>query len=237
MTATNELLSRARKLNRSAIRELLGNFYPAVHRIAYALSGREDVGRGAVQFVMSKSLHVLSGWRQEGIPSRWFYHYTVLTIRRAARYKPDPRRDTLIDPVNAPNPGYIAFIRVLRDLPIQQKEAYILHHGERMDIRQLAVAMDCSMEAAANHLRAATDALAAFAGETAEAHAAELHKIHMRLSPSEELVLPIVRRYIRGYIWKKRLKRGMIWLMILAILGGAAWAYWRWDSIFRNTGF
>ena len=83
--------------------------------------------------------------------SRWFAHHTVLASREW--------------PWSGGNatPG----TALLAALPPQQREALILAHLERFDVRQLAVAMDCSLHAAERHLAAAKAAVVN-AGLTAE---------------------------------------------------------------------
>src|SRR5436190_20123545 len=164
MSDDDEILKRARKYDRSAVEALLATYYPIVYRIAYSLTGREDVGRGVVRFVFNQSLKVLPKWDRDGAPQRWFTHHTVLTTRRADRYEPEPAKDVLVKPFGKPPADYVAFIRALRALPQQQREAFLLTQGEGFDLRALAVAMDCSTEAAGNHLKAATDMLRTISG-------------------------------------------------------------------------
>ena len=88
---------------------------------------------------------------------------------------------------------------------MQQREAFILHYGERQNSRYLAVAMDCSTEAAANHLKAATDSLRAIAGPEFGPFTAQLAHCYTRLTPSEQLVLPSIKSVVRRYVWPRRI--------------------------------
>src|SRR5581483_10284 len=170
MPVDEALLSRARKYDRAAVAAVFAEQYPSVYRIALGLSGRRDVGMGVVRWVTKQALRALPGWKDEDAPQRWFLHHTILTTRRASKHQPDKSNDTLIDDPRAAAPEYVAFIRALRSLPFQQREAFILHHGERLNERWSAVTMDCSVIAAANHLKAADSALRALAGDRFDAY-------------------------------------------------------------------
>src|SRR4051794_34995489 len=130
MPVDQAVFARARNLDRPAVESLLAATYPAVHRIAHALAGREDVARGTVTFVMTHAPRHLPSWRDIDAAERWFYPPPALTPRRAERHHPDPNDDLLLRCApGAPNdPAYAAFIRGLRALPVQQREAFILHH-------------------------------------------------------------------------------------------------------------
>src|SRR3954463_6496404 len=139
------LFARAQKLNRPAVEALFASVYPAVLRIARGLSGRIDVADGVVRFVMLRAPTMLPKWRDATAAERWFLHHTVLTARRAARHEPDPRADLLAANGDA---NWLAFVRALRQLPHQQREAILLHCGEHLNDRYLGIAMDCSSDAA-----------------------------------------------------------------------------------------
>src|SRR5688500_18917949 len=129
---TTDLLARARAFDRAAVVELLGMYYAQICRMAYGLCGRPISGRDVVRFVMSRSLRVVHTWTQEGAPERWFHHHTVLASRRAGA-RPSPEEDVLLSRVDRSSPafaGYSTFVRALRDLGVQQREAFLLHHGE-----------------------------------------------------------------------------------------------------------
>ena len=96
-----------------------------------------------------------------GEPFRWCQHHTVLVARRFSKRQPEVSRDPLVRNAQTDNAYYASFIRAVRTLPMQQREAFILTHGEEWDTRNLATAMDCSTEAAAVHLKEATRTLSA----------------------------------------------------------------------------
>ena len=110
--------------------------------------------------MIRRSLRVLPKWRTGVVPENWFYHHTLLSARGFLARPPDPHQDLLVtaapapkDPRDAAPPtgeialawvgpdeaSYVAFVRALRNLPAQQAEAFILHHGERLNERLLGV--------------------------------------------------------------------------------------------------
>src|SRR3954451_15775723 len=217
MPADADVLRRARKGNLRAAIDVLSNCYPQVYRMAYALSGRDDVGRGVVRFIMRRGLRLLPTWNDDGDPDRWCQHHTVLTTRRAAKHEPDVAHDTLVRGAQTDNAYYAAFIRAIRALPTQQREAFILHHGEQFDVRALGIAMDCSQEAANQHLKEATRALSTLGGDYFATFTAQLAHTYKALTPSEELVLTNVSWDAKKYLWPRRIVR-WIKLLIMAAL-------------------
>ena len=214
------LLIDARKFRIAAVASLLESYYPTVHRLAYALCG-EQAAREVIQRVFSRALYALPKWRDDSTADRWFYHYTVLASRNCSREHNAP--DPLLND-EASDPGYAALIRGLRALPTQQREAIVLSHGEHLNFRYLAVAMDCSTEAAANHLRMATQALELIGGDKLAALLAIFSQAYRRLAPSPDAVRPMIRRRINRYLLPRRLRRGIFALAALITL----YALWRW---------
>jgi DNA-directed RNA polymerase specialized sigma24 family protein len=218
MPVDAEVLRRARKGNVRAAIDVLGNCYPQVYRIAYGLSGRDDVGRGVVRFIMRRGLRLLPTWHDDGDPDRWCQHHTVLTTRRAARHQPDVAHDTLVRGAQTDNAYYAAFVRAIRALPPQQREAFILHHGEQFDVRALGIAMDCSQDAAGQHLKEATRSLSTLGGDYFATFTAQLAHTYKALTPSEELVLTNITWDAKKYLWPRRVWRWIkLFLMALII--------------------
>jgi DNA-directed RNA polymerase specialized sigma24 family protein len=222
-----ELLHDARKLKRGAVEELLELYYPAVHRLAHGLTGHSAAARRTLRFVLSRSMTVLPTWKQEGVPFRWFMHHTVLSARRESDRAPDPATDVLVTGATSPPPAYMAFVRAVRNLPVQQKEAFLLHHGERLDSRQMGIVMDCSREAAAHHLDAATQTLSAVSGEQYQAFLEKLAEAYLGLTPPRQVMVPDVRRQVRRALWPQRLRRAVGLLLLLGLLAVLAWVAWR----------
>ena len=217
-----ELFQRARRRDRQAVEAMLSEFYPLVSRVTLALTGRADVGSGVVRYVMKRSLAVLPKWQHAGDPLRWYSHHTVISTRRAAKHQPTLNNDTLRG--RQPQAKYMAFVTALRDLQVQQREALILHDCEGLDLRQTAVAMDCSTEAAGNHLQAARQQLGLIAGPDFEKLSAALKRTYQGLTPPEDLRLPAVRRQVGRYFWPRRVKKALKVLVLLAVLVALYWA-------------
>src|SRR5687768_17281767 len=120
MNITDDVLARARRLEPAAVESLLASAYPAVCRMAHALTGSEPAAKAVIDGVMGRSVNLLPRWREGGTPENWFYHHTVLTARHAAHPPHDPHHDPLVRCAPEPaatNPRYVAFVRALRNLP------------------------------------------------------------------------------------------------------------------------
>jgi DNA-directed RNA polymerase specialized sigma24 family protein len=222
---TADIVEGARRGNTRDASVLLTSFYPTVYRMAYGLSGRDDVGREIVRTVMRQSLHVMESWQQESAPERWFIHHTVLTARRGLRHRPEIHEDTLVRG-HEDDSQYTAFVRAVRNLTFQQKEAVILHHAGGFDIRKLAQAMDCSTEAASNHLRTGTTELEKIANENLAGLLKKMKDAYMALAPGEEIYLPMIESRVRRFLWRRRLGRFVMAFLVAAILGLAAYFGW-----------
>ena len=246
MAIADDLLQRAKDFDRGATEELLADVYPAVYRMAHALTGRPGAGRQVVHDVIRRSLRVLPKWRTGIVPENWFYHHTLLSAREFLARPPDPKQDLLVtaapsrDPAggDAPPTGeialawvgpdeasYVAFIRALRNLPVQQAEAFILHHGERLNERLLGVAMDCSVAAAANHLGAATLALNAVTAGRTDTFAQTMSRAYRALTPPPAEIRPVARKYVARAARPRLLRRIFRIILLLALLAGA---YYGW---------
>jgi DNA-directed RNA polymerase specialized sigma24 family protein len=228
MSLPADILEQARKYRMDAVQRVLMENYPRVHRLAYGLSGQENVGRLIVRQVMRQALGQMPNWHTEGEPERWFDHHTILLWRRTAAHAPDPQRDLLA--AADPAPAYTAFIRAVRRLPPQQREAFLLHAGEGYDDRQSGIAMDCSRTAAANHLAVAQADLAAVCGGEGELnrHARTLHAAWAALSTESPILLPALHRAIRRRVWGHRLRRAsrlLLIIILLAVIAGGCWWY------------
>jgi DNA-directed RNA polymerase specialized sigma24 family protein len=222
---------RAQSFDRAALESFFASNYGVVHRIAYALSGREDVGRGIVRFVLARAVRQLPQWRDADAAERWFYHFAVLIARRAAVHRTGPQDDCLAKPSGQADPAHIAFIRCLRALPFQQCEAFILHYGEKLKLRDLAIAMDCSTHAAEQHLLAATESLRTLSGPDFDNLTGKMILAYSQLMPGEDLLRPALRGAISRSLWARRIKRLVRVLIALVILGALAYGAWRWGGL------
>jgi len=194
------------------------------------ICGHETTGLKAARKVMAQSLRMLTSWKNAVDANNWFLHHTVLAARDVGSASPgtaqDLTHDCLVAHVDQPSPEYVAFVRAFRNLHPQQCEALLLSRGERLEPRQIAVAMDCSTAAAANHLIAANKTLGAIAAGSFDAQSAALARVYASLTPPEKLIVgdvaAISRRLARRR-WARRIKK----MVALAILAAVAWAIWR----------
>jgi DNA-directed RNA polymerase specialized sigma24 family protein len=228
MLVDDDIVASARRYDRGALERLLAAACPTVNRMARGLSGRQDVGRGIARFVMTRAVGRVPRFLDADAAQRWFCHHTVLTARRAAQHQPSPRDDVLV--VGERDPAYLAFVRALRSLPLQQREAFILHHGELMDLRQLAIAMDCSMRAAELHLRAAEQALAPIAADY-DAMVRRMRGAYAQLAGDEDELLPTVRSLVRRSLLARRISRLVKLIAALLMLAAVAYAAWRFHGL------
>src|SRR5438093_1633321 len=110
MSVDADLVESARKLKTHAVSRLLQSEATSVYRIAYALSGRWDVGRGIARFVLNRSVRMMPKWKPEDDPGNWYHRFTILVSRRAARHQPRPGSDVLVEQALQPDAAYIAFL-------------------------------------------------------------------------------------------------------------------------------
>jgi len=229
-----ELFARAKKLDRPALEALVESVYPAISRLAYGLSGRPDVGHGIVRFVINHSLHQLPHWRDPAQAQRWFYHFTVLVSRRGQKHEPKATQDTLVENSGEVSAAYTAFVRGMRALPFQQREAWLLTYGERLAQRDVSTAMDCSTSALEVHLQGAEQTLRALAGESYETMRDRLSRAFANLSPREDAVHPSVRNLISKILWPRRIKRIIRITIALLILIALAYGAWRFRHLWLH---
>src|SRR2546421_86634 len=229
-----ELFARAKKLEREALEKLVESVYPGICRIAYGLSGREDVGHGIVRFVINHAMHHLRHLRDAASAQRWFYHFTVLVSRRGRKHEPAAEQDTLVAHSGEVSAAYVAFVRGLRALPFQQREAYLLTFGEQLLYRDVATGMDCSIAAVEVHLQVAQQTLRAMSGDGYEKMKDRLTRAWGNLSPREEAIHPSVRGLIKKLMWPRRIKRILMIVSALAIVAGLAYAAWRFRHLWRT---
>ena len=229
MTALSpETIAAARKLKPRAVADLLTTQYASVYRIAYALAGRWDVGRGVARFVMARSVRFMPRWDPEDDPANWFHRFTIMTSRRALpqHKKIDPKKDVLVEQALDADAEYVAFVAALRHLEPQQREAFLLHHGERLNDRYAALAMDCSTEAAHNHLTVAERELRLVAGPNMALLTKKMADAYMHLTPADASVIPAVNRVVFRQVTVRRVFR-LIWLLVkLAIVAALIWGGW-----------
>jgi DNA-directed RNA polymerase specialized sigma24 family protein len=224
-----EILDRAREGDREAIESVITACYPAVHRIAHALTGEPKIAGRITRFVLRRAVAAIRRWRRGIIAENWFCHYTVLTSRVVTHRPPPAEQDLLITAGPSTEPAYAAFVRAVRALPVQQMEAFLLNLGEKLNERLLGVAMDLSTQAAGAHLAAAMTALQGIAGDQFDSARNALQTAYMSLTPPETIVRSASKQEVRSIFWRRLLRRAvrrLIWLTILAAIALAAW-HWR----------
>jgi DNA-directed RNA polymerase specialized sigma24 family protein len=227
MAVDSELIERARKLRPGAVGELLQSQAVSVYRIAYALSGRWDVGRGIARFVLNRSVRMMPKWDRNDDPENWFHRFTVMTSRRSAKHQPIAKKDVLVEQALSPDQAYVAFISALRHLDTQQREALLLRHGEKLNERYSALAMDCSTEAAENHLKAAETSLRLVAGEHYDPMLQKMVDAYVHLTPEPDQLVPAVNRVVLRKVVVRRWGKWLWFLLQLAVLVGMCWGAWK----------
>jgi DNA-directed RNA polymerase specialized sigma24 family protein len=229
-TSSAQLVAAAKKLRTSAVAQVLENEYPAVYRLACGLVGREDVGRGIAKFVLARSIRLMPKCDVEDDPRQWFYHFTILTARRATRHQPRPADDVLVtksEQAQQTSTEYLAFIAALRALPRQQIEAFLLHHGEKLNTRYTSLAMDCSTEAATAHLAAAVETLKSVVMDgRLEPLVQRCAAAYARLTPEEQFIPPSITRTMLRHFWPRKIWRIVRFILQLIVLAGLIWGGW-----------
>ncbi len=184
-TVADDTVDRARAGNRRAIAEVFRDVHPAVCRLARSLAGDGETADRIVDVSFRHALVVLPRWSPHVDPEHWFFHHALQTYRKMPPGRPGAEDDLLSRGISLElrTPAYVAFVRGVRRLPPQQAEAFILHHGHRLNARLLGVSMDCSTTAAENHLRAADATMKSLAGDEFDALAKLLRQAVVALSP------------------------------------------------------
>lgn len=227
MPVDEDLIERARKLRPGAVTDLLQTQAASVYRIAYALAGRWDVGRGIARFVLNRSVKMMPKWTRNDDPENWFHRFTVMTSRRSAKHQPKAGKDVLIEQALSPDQHYVAFIAAIRQLDNQQREAFLLRHGEKLNGRYSALAMDCSTQAAETHLKAAEASLRLVAGANYDALLLQLVDAYAHLTPENEHLLPAVNKVVLTRVVVRRWVKWIGWLVQLGVLVGLGWLAYR----------
>jgi DNA-directed RNA polymerase specialized sigma24 family protein len=213
---SEELVDNARDGKADALSTVIIKCYPPLCRIAIAVAGDAKRGLDLVQGLVRGSLVACENWNEPTAPWRWFLHHAILNLRRLP---PSPGPDPLVQYSADKEVPFVAFVSALRKLPPQQQEAFILRQGEKMSERELAVAMDCSVTAAVNHLLAAQDTLKLVAAEGIDQRMAEFRTAYDNLSPDPEAVKQYVMSRVQSRTTKKRTRgvfKLIVWVIALA---------------------
>src|SRR3954463_8333001 len=109
MPVDADVLTAARELRPRAVTEVLRDNAQHVYRIAYALAGRWDVGRGIARFVLNRSVKMMPRWKPEDDPANWYHRFTIMTSRRSLHHRPASAiKDVLVEQALSPDAAYIA---------------------------------------------------------------------------------------------------------------------------------
>lgn len=227
MAVDSQTLASAIRLRPRAVARVLEDQCPGVYRLAYALAGRWDVGRGIARFVLTRGVQMMPKWDVRDDPANWFHRFTIMTSRRASKHPPaNARKDVLVEQALEPDAQFIAFVSALRHLDPQPREAFLLNHCEHLNSRYAALAMDCSTAAAENHLRVADQSLRLVAGEHFSELTQKLADAYQHLTPEPGDLLPAVNRVVFRQV---RIRRWLRWIVLLAIvvmIAVVAWGAW-----------
>jgi DNA-directed RNA polymerase specialized sigma24 family protein len=226
MVVDSRTIAGAKELRPGDVTRVLCGQATQVYRIAYALSGRWDSGKAIARFVLNRSVLVMPKWDVEADPANWFHRFTVQTSRRYEPTQEASAKDVLIEQAQNPDAPYIAFVAALRQLPPQQREAFLLRHGEKLNERYTALAMDCSTHAAHTHLHAAEEAMRLIAGPPYDALVQRLVDAYVHLTPDEDALTPTVNNVVFRRVRLRRFIRRVVTLILLAAIGLLLWGAW-----------
>ncbi len=227
MPLTDELITRANTFDIPAVADVLTFARPAVHRITVGLTGDETLGSRLTKQILQNSLRFVESWRDAADVERWFHHQAILATRAYTELPPPSTRDALLPPKLANDPRAIAFIKALRSLSPQQREAWLLTHCEQMPPRPMATAMDFSLDASATHLAHAVRTLKSIAGDDYASLELAVATRYAALTPAGDETVSLVTRTIRRHVWPRRLKAIFTAVFVIGLLLALAWGVWK----------
>jgi hypothetical protein len=104
-----------------------------------------------------------------------------------------------------------------------------------LDVREVAIAMDCSVLAAGNHLNEAAARLKELDSKNLDGYALQLGKIYRTLGPDEHLVLTDIRRRVKTHYLPRTIWRISRNVLAVALFVGGAWLAWHAWQIVRHS--
>ncbi|MHC4100146.1 MAG: hypothetical protein ACYSW1_04580, partial [Planctomycetota bacterium] len=134
-------------------------------------------------------------------------HLDRLTVLRSREIEPAQITDPAVPPAAA---------RALARLPGQAREAWVLTHAYRLELRETSRAMDCSTTATKRHLERAEQILAAALGDAVEIARQRLGAYSMSLS------IPAFYRARRRR--RQQARRLLVAVALAAIIALILWA-------------
>lgn len=227
-------VSAASRGEQEAVVAVLTAVLPEVWRMSVNLSGGESAGREIARDVLRRGQVAMEGFERPEQAKRWFRHHTILAVRTAKATK---EADALLNERDVPpalRAAFRAHVAALRKLPEQQREAFLLRHGEGWDDRQLGIAMDCSVEAASVHFRRANESLAPLAPDLWPQLVRVVGEAYRANDPPADVRVPLVRRWMSGRL-RRRLTAAALflgWAIVLAVAACLAiLAWWLWPRL------
>ena len=196
--------------------------WPASVRIAAALGGTSGFAAAVSRQLLRRARPMCTKWIDSDEADRWFLHHTILRARSTDARETLGKPDALIAAFDKPTTEYVAFIRALRTLSFQQREAFVLSECERLDPRLVAVSMDCSKTAAQQHLLEATQQLTLVAGETYDVQIKRLRGAYQHLSPREDETAKRIQWLGRPIVVKRKIRRVLVTVITIALIAIAA---------------
>jgi DNA-directed RNA polymerase specialized sigma24 family protein len=222
---TDAMVIAARSLRPTPAIRLVSAHYSRICRLAISLCGEEKLGRAAVRKVLRKSIRFMPTWQDAQAASNWFLHYTILVSREKAGITLDPAHDCLTQRMDRPPTQYVAFVRAVRLLEPSHREALLLALGEKLELRQAAIAMDSSTTAVAAHMESANKFLTPIAGQDFDILFTALARVYASLTPPQQTIqadMDWLGRKLRF----RQIVRLIRLIIMLALLATIAWAAW-----------
>lgn len=118
------------------------SFGPLVRQL-YAMIGDAEEARDCVQEAFVRAWSRRRSLERDQHPQAWVrttaYRLAVSRWRRSSRWRREPDRAhaprTTVDPVDE---AHVALVAALRQLPVEQREALVLHHLADLPVAQIA---------------------------------------------------------------------------------------------------
>ena len=161
--------------------ELVERYQRPCWQLAYGLVGNLEDAKDLAQNGFVKAYRNLARFRSEAEFSTWLYRIIVneckdflrcksrqpalLPLHSANSEDHDPILFDVADPAGDPCDFFQArelaqrISRAIRELPMKQKTAFLLHHLQGLTLGELAQAMGCRIGTVKSHLFRATEAI------------------------------------------------------------------------------
>jgi hypothetical protein len=174
-------------------------------------------------------------WGAETEPVNWYNRFTIQVSRRSAKHQPKPGKDVLIEQAMDPRPPeYVAFVAAVRKLDAQQREAFLLRFCEKHQTRSMSLAMDCSTEAADNHLRVAEQSLRLVAGQNFNPLVQKMADAYAHLTPDTSDLVPNIQAVVFRRVWLRKWIRRFVLLLEILIVLALIWGGWKLYKMVRT---